>query len=101
MVKKEGTGEKPQKGATVKVHYTGRLLDGTKFDSSVDRGEPIEFQVGKRQVIAGWDQALQHMKKGEKRVLIIPPELGYGSAGVGPIPPDSWLVFDVELLDFK
>ncbi len=101
VVKKEGTGEKPPKGATVKVHYTGKLLDGTKFDSSVDRGEPIEFQVGRGQVIPGWDQALQHMKKGEKRVLIIPPELGYGSNGIGPIPPDSWLVFDVELVDFK
>ncbi len=102
VVKKEGEGEKPQKGDLVKVHYTGRLLtDGKKFDSSVDRGQPIEFKVGTGQVIPGWDQALIHMHKGEKRILIIPPELGYGEAGRGPIPPNAWMVFDVELIDFK
>ncbi len=101
VVKKEGEGPSPEKGALVKVHYTGRLLDDTKFDSSVDRGEPIEFKVGTGQVIAGWDQALLHMKKGEKRVLIIPPELGYGPQGRGPIPPNAWMVFEVELIDFR
>lgn len=101
VVKEEGTGEKPKKGDMIKVHYTGRLLDGKKFDSSVDRGQPIEFKVGVGQVIPGWDQALIHMRKGEKRVLIIPPELGYGPAGRGPIPPNAWMVFDVELIDFK
>lgn len=100
IVHKEGEGEKPEKGDMVKVHYTGRLLDGKKFDSSVDRGQPIEFKVGTGQVIAGWDQSLLHMRKGEKRTLIIPPELGYGSAGRGPIPPNSWMVFDVEMIDF-
>ncbi len=101
VVTQQGQGDKPQKGDIVKVHYTGRLLDGKKFDSSADRGQPIEFKVGIGQVIAGWDQALIHMTKGEKRILIIPPELGYGKAGRGPIPPNSWMVFDVELVDFK
>ncbi|MCK9175214.1 MAG: FKBP-type peptidyl-prolyl cis-trans isomerase [Desulforhopalus sp.] len=100
-MKKEGEGPFPQKGNLVKVHYTGCLLDGTKFDSSVDRGEPIEFKVDTGQVIPGWDQALLNMKKGEERVLIIPPELGYGPQGRGPIPPNAWMVFDVELIDFK
>ncbi len=101
VVQKEGTGDKPKKDSLITVHYTGRLLeDGKKFDSSVDRGEPIKFKVGTGQVIAGWDQALIHMHKGEKRTLIIPPELGYGEAGRGPIPPNSWMVFDVELIDF-
>ncbi|MBM9518720.1 peptidylprolyl isomerase [Desulforhopalus vacuolatus] len=101
VVKKEGEGPSPKKGDLIKVHYTGCLLDGTKFDSSVDRGEPIEFKVDTGQVIPGWDQALIHMKKGEKRVLIIPPDLGYGPQGRGPIPPNAWMVFDVELIDFK
>jgi len=100
-IKQEGSGEPPATGATVSVHYTGRLLNGTKFDSSVDRGKPIHFAVGTGRVIPGWDEALLSMKKGEKRLLIIPPELAYGSRGAGGvIPPDAWLVFDVELLDF-
>jgi cyclophilin family peptidyl-prolyl cis-trans isomerase len=100
VVLKEGSGPTPKSGASIKAHYTGTLLDGTKFDSSVDRGEPLQFPVGTGQVIRGWDEALLTMKKGEKRTLIIPPDLGYGSRGVGPIPPNSTLVFDVELVDF-
>ncbi len=100
-IKQEGSGDPPAPGATVSVHYTGRLLNGTKFDSSVDRGKPLHFAVGTGRVIPGWDEALLSMKKGEKRVLIIPPDLAYGARGAGGvIPPNAWLVFDVELLDF-
>ena len=100
VVLQEGTGDKsPKKGEKVTVHYTGTLLDGRTFDSSVARGTPAEFAVG--QVIEGWNEALVTMKKGEKRTLIIPPELGYGVQGYpGVIPPNSYLIFDVELLDF-
>ncbi len=102
VVKKEGEGPKPHIGQTVKVHYTGTLLDGKKFDSSLDRGNPFEFQVGKRRVIAGWDEALQDMKKGEKRILIIPYHLAYGERGRPPvIPPKATLIFDVELIDIQ
>lgn len=99
---KEGEGEPPAVGTTIKVHYTGRLLlDNHKFDSSYDRGEPIAFPVGTGRVIKGWDEALGQMKKGEKRTLIIPPELAYGERGAGGvIPPDAWLVFDVEMVGF-
>lgn len=101
VVVEEGKGEAtPSKGENVKVHYTGKLLDGTKFDSSVDRGEPISFPVGEGRVIKGWDEAILGMKKGEKRVLIIPSDLGYGVNGRGPIPPNATMVFDVELIDF-
>ena len=102
-VDKEGEGEPPAVGTTIKAHYTGRLLLGNrKFDSSYDRGEPIAFPVGKGRVIKGWDEALVQMKKGEKRTLIIPPELAYGErgAGNGVIPPNAWLVFDVEMVSF-
>ncbi len=98
---KVGTGAEAVAGKTVKVHYTGWLLDGTKFDSSVDRGEPFEFALGQGQVIKGWDEGVAGMKVGGKRKLTIPPDLGYGAAGAGPIPPNSTLVFDVELLDVK
>ena len=99
---KEGTGAKPTKGTMVKAHYTGMLLNGKKFDSSVDRGKPFEFAVGMHQVIPGWDEAFIDMKKGEKRTLIIPYNLAYGEDGFPPvIPPKATLVFDVELIDFK
>ena len=102
VIKKQGTGEPPKPGTTVVAHYTGRLLDtGRKFDSSYDRDEPIKFPVGMGRVIPGWDEALLTMKKGEKRIIIIPPELGYGARGAGSvIPPNAWLVFDVELVNF-
>ncbi len=100
VVVAEGEGDTPTSGTTVKVHYTGKLLDGTKFDSSVDRGQPIDFPVGQGRVIKGWDEALLSMKKGEKRVLIIPANLGYGPSGRAPIPPNATMVFDVELIDF-
>lgn len=100
VVLKEGDGKgSPVMGQSVTVHYTGTLLDGRIFDSSVHRGEPATFEVG--QVIEGWNEALQTMSKGEKRTLIIPPELGYGVFGYpGVIPPNAYLIFDVELLDF-
>jgi FKBP-type peptidyl-prolyl cis-trans isomerase len=100
VVLNEGTGDSsPGMGTKVTVHYAGTLLNGQEFDSSIKRGEPAEFAIG--QVIEGWNEALQTMKKGEKRTLIIPPELGYGKKGYpGVIPPDSFLIFDVELLDF-
>ena len=97
----EGTGEAPQTGQTVTVHYTGTLENGTKFDSSRDRGQPFQFRIGTGQVIKGWDEGVGSMKVGGRRQLIIPPDLGYGARGIGPIPPNSTLVFDVELLDVK
>ena len=100
IITKNGTGTaSPKYGQAVTVHYQGSLLNGKIFDSSLIRHEPATFRIG--QVIEGWNEALQTMKKGEKRTLIIPPELGYGEYGYpGVIPPDSFLIFDVELLDF-
>ncbi len=101
-----GTGASPKAGQMCVMHYTGWLYEngerGKKFDSSVDRGQPFQFQIGVGQVIKGWDEGVATMKIGGKRTLIIPPELGYGSRGAGGvIPPNATLIFDVELLDVK
>lgn len=100
IILEEGQGDKPKKGQKVKVHYTGKLEDGSVFDSSVQRGVPIEFTLGVGQVIKGWDEGIADMKVGEKRQLIIPPDLGYGANGYPPvIPPNSILIFDTELVE--
>jgi peptidylprolyl isomerase len=97
-----GTGASPKKGDNVTVHYTGYLLNGKKFDSSVDRGKPFSFPIGMGRVIRGWDEGVSTMKIGGKRKLIIPPNLGYGEDGAGAvIPPNAQLIFDVQLLEIK
>jgi peptidylprolyl isomerase len=102
VVEKRGRGRKPRRGATVTVHYVGRLLDGTVFDSSVARDQPMQFAVGTGRMIRGFDEAVQDMRKGEKRTIILPPELGYGDRGAqGVIPPNAYLVFEIELLRVK
>lgn len=94
-----GTGASPQSGQRVSVHYTGKLVDGTKFDSSIDRGQAFVFVIGVGQVIKGWDEGVMTMKVGGKRLLYIPAALGYGSRGAGSaVPPNADLVFEVELL---
>lgn len=98
----EGTGTPAQPGKMVRVHYTGTLENGQKFDSSRDRGEPIEFPLGVGYVIAGWDQGIAQLRVGDKARLTVPAHLGYGDAGVpGVIPGGATLVFDVELMDVR
>ncbi|MGX1023135.1 peptidylprolyl isomerase [Flavobacterium sp. CS20] len=102
ITKENPSGEQPQVGDNVSVHYEGRLIDGTVFDSSFKRDKPITFPLGQRRVIAGWDEGIALMKKGEKATLVIPPDLGYGPRGAGGvIPPNAYLIFDVELVDIK
>ena len=101
-ITQKGSGAEAANGMSVAVHYTGKLTDGTKFDSSLDRGTPFSFTLGQGRVIKGWDQGVLGMKVGEKRTLTIPSELGYGSAGAGAsIPPNATLIFDIELLDVQ
>jgi peptidylprolyl isomerase len=98
----EGTGATPQRGQTLTVHYTGSLTNGTKFDSSRDKGTPMQFRFGINPMIKGWDEGISTMKVGGRRKLIVPPSLGYGPQGKPPdIPGNSTLIFDVELLDAK
>ena len=99
---KKGTGAKPEAGKTVSVHYTGKLSNGTKFDSSYDRNQPIEFELGRGRVIKGWDEGISLLNVGSKATFIIPPDLAYGARGAGGvIPPNATLIFDVELVEIK
>ena len=101
-ITQEGSGENTKKGDTVSVNYVGKLTDGTEFDNSYNRGEPIEFILGSGQVIQGWDQGIEGMKVGEKATLTIPSNLGYGATGSPPlIPANATLIFDVELVGIK
>ena len=99
-IEQEGSGDSAEIGMSVSVHYTGKLEDGTEFDSSIPRGQPFTFTLGAGQVIKGWDLGVEGMKIGEKRSLVIPPHLGYGIRGAGAtIPPNATLIFDIELLE--
>jgi len=102
LITKKGTGRQPKKGETVVVHYTGMLTNGVKFDSSRDRNEPFAFKLGAGQVIKGWDEGFSNLKVGDYAILVIPPDLAYGSRGAGGvIPPDAKLIFVVEVVDVK
>jgi FKBP-type peptidyl-prolyl cis-trans isomerase len=96
-----GSGDVAVAGKEVTVHYTGVFADGKKFDSSVDRGVPFTFKLGSGMVIKGWDQGVEGMKVGGKRILVVPPSLGYGDKDYGPIPANSTLIFEIELLGVK
>lgn len=101
LIIQTGTGDKPQNGDIVTVHYLGTLEDGTKFDSSYNRNESIEFELGSGRVIKGWDEGIALLNKGAKATFVIPSDLGYGNRDMGAIPPNSTLIFEVELVDFK
>ncbi|MDR0463838.1 MAG: FKBP-type peptidyl-prolyl cis-trans isomerase [Treponema sp.] len=102
IILKEGSGGKPARGRNVSVHYSGRLLNGTVFDDSSLRGQPLEFQAGTGRVIPGWDETVMDMRAGEKRLVIIPPELAYGDREVsGVIPANSFLIFEMELVSIR
>lgn len=102
VILEDGSGEKPEPGGIVEVHYTGTLEDGTKFDSSYDRGEPIQFALGQGQVIPGWDEGISLLNVGDKARLVIPPDLAYGERGAGGvIPPNATLIFEVELVSVQ
>ena len=96
-----GTGREAKSGDTVVVDYTGFLTDGTKFDSSIDGGQPVEFVLGQGMLISGWEEGIPGMKEGGLRILVVPPHLGYGESEVGPIPPNSVLIFLVNLVEIK
>ncbi|KAG8461445.1 hypothetical protein KFE25_001049 [Diacronema lutheri] len=100
-VTRAGNGQRAPSGSTVNVHYTGKLADGKVFDSSRTRGQPFSFELEQGNVIAGWDRGVATMTVGEQAVLTIAPELGYGSRAVGPIPPNSTLTFEVELVSWS
>lgn len=101
-ITKKGNGKKAEKGNVVSVHYAGRLTNGAEFDNSIKRGEPIEFPVGNGMVIKGWDEGLLLLNEGDEATFLIPPDLGYGSRGAGGvIPPNAWLIFDVQLVKVK
>lgn len=98
---KPSDGPQPKRGDKVIVHYEGWLTDGTKFDSSYDRGQPIMFVLGQGQVIPGWDEGISLLHVGERAQLILPPELAYGERGIGPIPPNATLIFEVEIIGIE
>jgi len=101
QITQKGNGSLAKKGDIVQVHYKGMFTDDKVFDSSYDRGEPFEFELGAGRVIKGWDEGIALLHVGDKATFIIPPQLAYGSRQTGPIPPDSWLVFEVELIAIK
>ena len=101
ILHKEGRGPIAKIGKVVSVHYSGMLANGNKFDNSIDKGIPLTFKLGSGQMIKGFDEAFALMSKGEKRTLIIPPEIGYGARAKGSIPPNSTLIFEVELVDLR
>jgi len=101
VITRHGAGPQAKPGDTVRVHYTGVLTDGTKFDSSLDRGQPYSFELGAGRVIKGWDEGIARLHVGDQATLIVPAALGYGPTGSGPIPPDATLIFVVELVGIQ